>query len=52
MNTFIEPIREKIKSIASNDSVLSKAAAMGREKALSAQKTINDVRNIIGFKKI
>lgn len=53
MNTFIEPIREKIKSIASNDSILSKAAAMGREKArASAQKTINDVRDIIGFKKI
>jgi tryptophanyl-tRNA synthetase len=49
---FTDPIREKIKSIASNEAYLQKVVNMGKEKAhASASKTIKDVREIIGFKK-
>ncbi len=48
---FTDPIREKIKAIASDDTYLRKVAEMGREKAHeSAAKTIKEVREIIGFK--
>jgi tryptophanyl-tRNA synthetase len=48
---FTAPIREKIKTIASNDAYLRKVAQKGREKAHeSASKTIREVREIIGFK--
>lgn len=51
MNIFIEPIRERIQSVASDELFLSKVAATGREKArASASKTIQEVREIIGFK--
>lgn len=53
MNTFIAPIREKIISISSDDKLLSSIAAKGRERAReSASKTIQEVKNIIGFKSI
>lgn len=53
MVNFILPISEKIKAISSNNDYLAKVAKMGAEKAHeSAGKTINEVREIIGFKKI
>jgi len=53
MNEFIAPIRDKILSIASNDELLSKIAKQGKEKAReSAQRTLKEVREIIGFKSI
>lgn len=53
MNEFVAPLRDKILSIASNDKLLSKIAKQGRDKAReSAQKTIKEVREIIGFKSI
>ncbi|MFH2141651.1 MAG: tryptophan--tRNA ligase [Bacteroidota bacterium] len=49
--TFTTPIREKIIAISNNDNYLRKVAKQGAEKAReSAQKTIKDVREIIGFK--
>jgi tryptophanyl-tRNA synthetase len=48
---FTAPIREKIIAIKSDEAYLSKVARMGAIKAReSAQKTIKDVREIIGFK--
>ena len=45
------PLREKINAILADDHYISKAAAMGREKArASASRTLNDVREIIGFR--
>lgn len=47
------PLREKINEILADDAYISRAAAMGREKArASASKTLKDVREIIGFKEI
>ncbi|PLX10224.1 MAG: tryptophan--tRNA ligase [Marinilabiliales bacterium] len=51
INAFVDPIREKINDIKSNDAYLRKVAMMGAEKAReSATKTVKDVREIIGFK--
>jgi len=48
---FTTPIREKILDIYNNTDYLRKVVTMGKEKAqISANKTINDVRKIIGFK--
>lgn len=48
---FTEPIREKILSLKGDDAAISKAAKIGAEKArASAQKTIREVREIIGFR--
>lgn len=48
---FTEPIREKILSLKGDDVAISKAAKIGAEKArTSAQKTIREVREIIGFR--
>ncbi len=45
------PVRERINDIASNAPYLSKVARLGAEKArASASKTLNDVREIIGFR--
>ncbi len=53
MNAFIAPIREKILSVVSDDVLLSKIAALGRDKAReSASATLKEVRHIIGFKTI
>lgn len=51
MISFTEPMRERIKSIGSDDAYVSKIARFGKEKAQeSASKTIKEVREIIGFK--
>lgn len=48
---FTDPIREKIKAIASDEVYLRKVVAMGKEKAHeSAAKTVREVREIIGFR--
>lgn len=48
---FTSPIREKILSIRSDNAYLKKVANLGAEKArASASKTVNEVREIIGFK--
>jgi tryptophanyl-tRNA synthetase len=50
--SFLTPIRERIKMIDSNDELLRKVVREGAEKArLSARPTLEEVRNIIGFKK-
>lgn len=52
MVKFIEPIRERIKEISANEAYINKVLNEGGEKArLSASKTLNDVREIIGFRK-
>ena len=49
--SFTTPIRERIIEIMADDTYLGKVAKEGAEKAReSARKTINDVREIIGFK--
>jgi len=48
---FTEPIRQNILDIASNEQYISKVARIGAEKAReSASKTIQEVREIIGFR--
>ncbi|NQU80829.1 MAG: tryptophan--tRNA ligase [Bacteroidetes bacterium] len=50
--SFNTPIRERINNIMADDVYLDKVAREGAEKAReSARKTINDVREIIGFKR-
>ncbi len=52
METFISPFREKINAVINDDAKLSKIAKTGAEKAAeSANKTIKEVREIIGFRK-
>ena len=47
----VAPIGEKIEAIKSDNAYLKKVAEMGRDKAReSAQKTLKEVREIIGFK--
>ena len=49
---FTTPIREKIIDLYHNEAYLRKVVKDGQEKAkISAQKTIKEVREIIGFKK-
>ncbi len=49
---FTTPIREKINDIKANEAYLSKVVKMGREKAQeSAEKTVKEVREIIGIKR-
>lgn len=51
MITFVNPIRERINEIASDDVYLTKIAKLGKEKAQeNARKTIREVREIIGFR--
>ena len=51
INTFCAPIRERINEMMSNTDYLDKVVRIGAEKAsVSASKTINEVREIIGFK--
>lgn len=53
MEAFIAPIRERIKEVAADDRYLSRVARQGSEKAReSARKTVNEVREIIGFHSI
>jgi len=52
MNVFLEPYRSRITEVLNDDALLSKVAKQGAEKAaVSADKTIAEVREIIGFKK-
>ncbi len=52
MIVFTQPIREKINVILSNTSLLGKVAKQGAEKANeSANKTMKEVREIMGFRK-
>lgn len=49
---FVSPIRERIEYFKNNEKVLSDVALMGAEKAnASANKTLQEVREIIGFRK-
>ena len=51
MITFVSPLSEKIKELASKEDYLRKVARLDAEKArVSASKTIKEVREIIGFK--
>lgn len=51
MILFTAPFLEKIKSISSDESFLTKVAKLGKEKAQeSAAKTVREVREIIGFR--
>ena len=51
INKFCAPIRERILDMAANTEYLDKVARMGAEKAReSASKTLNAVRQIIGFR--
>ena len=51
INNFVSPIREKIKSIASDHVFLNKVVKNGAEKArISGRKTIAEARNIIGIR--
>ncbi len=53
ITNFTTPFREKIQAIYNDTEYLNKVMKMGQEKAIeSAAKTMNDVREIIGFKKI
>jgi tryptophanyl-tRNA synthetase len=46
-----EPVRERINDIAANTAYLKEVAMYGAEKASkSANQTIKDVRELIGFK--
>ncbi len=50
---YTTPIRERIIEILANDEYLAKVAKMGAEKAReSAQATLKEVKDIIGFKKL
>ncbi len=49
--TFTTPIRERIEALKNDNAYLKRVIQMGIEKArYSAQKTLNDVRKIIGFR--
>ena len=49
--TFIAPLRDKINELSHNDEYIAKVAREGADKArANAQKTIKEVREIIGFK--
>jgi tryptophanyl-tRNA synthetase len=52
MENFIAPFRDKINEVVSDEARLSKIAKQGAEKASeSANKTIREVRELIGFRK-
>lgn len=51
MEKFIAPLREKIKSVVSDNALINKIARQGKEKAHeSASKTIREARELIGLK--
>lgn len=53
MVAFTSPIYERIQQIKADEAYLTKVAKIGAEKAYeSASKTVNEVREIIGFKKV
>jgi tryptophanyl-tRNA synthetase len=48
---FTEPIRNRILELSNNEQYISKVARLGAEKAReSGRRTVNEVRDIIGFK--
>lgn len=50
MDKFLTPLRQRIQEISSDKEYLNKVIKIGEEKAReSARKTINEVRQIIGF---
>jgi len=50
---FTEPFLERIKTLSSDEAYIQKVLDMGAEKArANAQKTMREVRQIIGFRKI
>ncbi|NQU85895.1 MAG: tryptophan--tRNA ligase [Mariniphaga sp.] len=50
---YTAPIRDRIINILEDDTYLAKVAKMGAEKAKeSALETLNEVKNLIGFKKL
>lgn len=52
MNNFLDPFRSRINDVLADEALLSKVAKLGAEKASeSANKTISEVREIIGFKR-
>ena len=52
-NKLLAPIRERIIAFSSDDDLLDKIMCQGAEKAAArAEKTIEEVREIIGFRKI
>ena len=52
MINFTAPFREKIAELASNDDYIKKVMNQGAEKAReSGRKTVQEVREIIGFRK-
>lgn len=52
MVAFVSPISKRIKELEADNDYIRKVVNMGKEKAkASAQKTISEVREIIGFKK-
>lgn len=53
METFIRPIRERIADIRNDEKRLTEIMDLGKEKArASARKTIDEIRQIIGFREI
>jgi tryptophanyl-tRNA synthetase len=51
--SYTSPIRERIISILENEAYLAKVAKMGAEKAReSASRTLNEVKEVVGFKKL
>jgi len=50
---YTSPIRERILEILKDDAYLAKVARIGAEKAReSAQKTLQEVKEVIGFRKL
>jgi len=50
---FTAPIRERILEILKDEAYLGKVARMGAERAReSAQKTLNEVKDVIGFRRL
>jgi len=50
---FTTPFYERVKEISSDQEYINKVMKMGAEKAIiSAKQTVNEVRSIVGFKKI
>lgn len=53
MIEFLTPMRERIKEVDADKDFIAKAVKMGEEKArASASKTIREVKEIIGFRKL
>ena len=52
-NKLLAPIRERIQAYSSDDALLERVMRQGAEAASArAEKTIEEVREIIGFRKI